>query len=266
MPSIACWPAPGPGDAAMMFLRSLVFNIVFYPTLAVVVLILWVLLPLPRMVMQRAFRVWMRVLMWIMRVVLNLTYEVRGLENLPAGAAVIASKHQSAWDTGFFYLVLDDPAYVLKRELLSIPLYGWYLRRAGMISVDRAAGASALKNMMRDSLAMLKEERQVVIFPEGTRTAPGTRRPYHPGVAGLYARTEAPLVPVAINSGVFWPRRSFIKRPGRVIVEFLPAIPNGLDRAAFMKELQGRIESATDRLCAEAYAAYPHTAQTAPAP
>lgn len=243
----------------MAFLRSLVFNIAFYPMLTMVVLVLWVLLPLPRLVMQRAFRVWMRLLMWIMRVVLNLTYEVRGLENLPAGAAVVASKHQSAWDTGFFYLVVEDPAYVLKRELLSIPLYGLYLRKARMIAVDRAAGASALKAMMRDSIAALENGRPVVIFPEGTRTAPGTRRPYHPGVAALYTRTQAPVVPVAINSGVFWPRRSFVKHPGKVVVEFLPAIPHGLDRTAFMAELQARIETATDRLCAEAYAAFPYT-------
>ncbi len=245
----------------MIALRSLIFNIAFFGSLISVILAVWVLLPFPRRLMQKAFQSWMRCVMWMMRVFLNLTCEVRGRENLPRGGVILASKHQSAWDTGFFYLMVDDPAYVLKKELLSVPLYGWYLRKVKMIAVDRKAGASALKVLLRKTGEALKGERAVIIFPEGTRMAPGTRRAYHPGVAALYTSTGAPVVPVAVNSGVFWPRRSFNKQAGRIVVEFLPPMPENLDRRAFLAELEARIEGATERLCEEAYAAIPDTAK-----
>src|SRR5690606_21388864 len=147
---------------------------------------------------------------------------------------IVAAKHQSAWDTMAFYWVLDDAAYVLKKELLSIPLYGWCARKARMIGVDRSGGAKALRAMVEQAQNCLAEGRPIVIFPEGTRTAPGRRSAYHPGIAALYTRLGVPVVPVALNSGLFWGRRSFIKQPGRIVVQFLPPIPPGLERRAFM--------------------------------
>jgi 1-acyl-sn-glycerol-3-phosphate acyltransferase len=144
----------------------------------------------------------------------------------------------------FLSCYLNYPAFVLKRELLSIPLFGWYLRKVGMIAVDRAAGASALRNMARQASEAFAEGRSILIFPEGTRVPPGESRPYHPGVAALYTQLKVPVVPVALNSGLFWGRRSFVKRPGTVTVQFLPPIPPGLDRKAFMRELESRIEAA----------------------
>ncbi|MGB8274798.1 MAG: lysophospholipid acyltransferase family protein, partial [Alphaproteobacteria bacterium] len=168
---------------------------------------------------------------------------------------VLAVKHQSAFETLALPLILGDPAFVVKRELFAIPLFGWFLARLGMIAIDRKAGAAALKSIVRRAKRALATGRHVVIFPEGTRVALHAKRPYHAGVAALYAMAGAPVVPVALDSGLYWRRRGFLKRPGRVVIEFLPPIAPGLDRDAFMAELQSRIEGATKRLVAEAAAA-----------
>ncbi len=149
-------------------------------------------------------------------------------------------------------IVLGDAAYVLKRQLLWIPIYGWYLRKLDNLSVDRAGGASALRVMVEAGKRIIAQGRSIVIFPEGTRTVPGERRPYHPGIAALYTQLDVPVVPVALNSGLFWGRRAFLKRPGRIVLEFLPSIAPGLPRKVFMRELESRIETASERLCATA--------------
>jgi 1-acyl-sn-glycerol-3-phosphate acyltransferase len=236
----------------MPFLRSLLFNVYYFASFVLTPLVLWVCLPLPRPYMVRGVRLWVRSLNAGLEWIAGLAYEVRGLENVPEGAAVFACKHQSAWETTVFFVLADDPAYVLKKELLFIPFWGWVGRKCKAIGVDRAGGIGALKRLVRESSAALDANRQVIIFPEGTRMAPGRTRPYHPGIAAIYAATEAPVVPVALNSGVFWGRRRFLKRPGVITLEFLPPVPRGLDRRAFLTELQARIETASERLRAEA--------------
>jgi 1-acyl-sn-glycerol-3-phosphate acyltransferase len=238
-------------------LRSSFFNACFFGVCMLFGLATALALPLPRRATQWSFRLWVRAVLWLSRVVAGLDYEVRGEEHIPAGGAVFASKHQSAWDVGIFHVVTEDPAYVLKKELLLIPFYGWTLRKAAMIDIDRAGGASELKRMVRKAGQALAWGRGIIIFPQGTRIAPGERRPYHPGVAALYARTSAPVVPVALNSGYFWGRRSFLKYPGVITIEFLPPMPEGLDRRSFMAELEARIETASERLTREAAAKYP---------
>ncbi len=239
---------------AMLVLRSLLFNLYYFGSFILVPLVLWVCLPLPRPYMQRGVRLWVKGLRLGLKWIVGLVYQVRGLENVPEGAAIFACKHQSAWETTVFYILADDPAYVLKKELLFIPFWGWVARKAKAIGVDRAGGVGALKRMVKESLAVLDANRQVIIFPEGTRMAPGETKPYYPGIAALYANTEAPVVPVALNSGLFWGRRRFIKRPGVITLEFLPPMPRGLDRREFMAELQARIETASERLRTEAQA------------
>jgi 1-acyl-sn-glycerol-3-phosphate acyltransferase len=150
-----------------------------------------------------------------------------------------------------FPLLLDEPAYVLKRELMSVPLFGAYLKRCGMIAVDRQGGGPALKRMLAAARAAAADGRPILIYPEGTRTAPGQRRPYHPGVAALYGDLGLPVVPVALNSGLFWGRRSFRKRSGTITIEFLAPIAPGLPRRVFMERLQGSIEEASARLAAD---------------
>lgn len=239
----------------MIALRSILFNLAFYLWTALLGIVAMPMVLAPRAAVMRFGRWWSNTVLELARAIAGIDYELRGAEHLGHGPAIIAMKHQSAWDTLAVPVLIHDPAIVLKRELLWIPLYGWYARRAGMIAVDRGAGAAALKSMLRRAEAVAAQGRPIVIFPEGTRTAVGVSRPYHPGVAALYGRLRLPVVPVAVNSGLFWPRRRFLKRPGRIVVEALPPLPPGLERRAFLAELQARIEAATARLVAEAESA-----------
>jgi 1-acyl-sn-glycerol-3-phosphate acyltransferase len=249
----------------MTWLRALLFNLGFYLwTLALGILALPVLLG-PRQWSMALGRFWAAGTMRILRWTVGLSWELRGAEHLPPGAAIVAMKHQSAWETIALPLIFGDPAVVLKRELLRVPFYGWYAGRASAIPVDRGAGAAALRRMVAAAAAPARDGRPIVIFPEGTRTAVGQRRPYHPGVAALYRQLGLPLVPVAVNSGLFWGRRAFLKRPGRIVAEILPAIPAGLDRRAALAELERRIEDATARLVEEGRAPSP-SAVTGAAP
>lgn len=215
------------------------------------------LLLAPRPVMMVFAKVWLKVVLGLMKLVCGLDFEVRGRENMPKGAAIIASKHQSAFETFAFHLLLNDPAYVLKRELTWIPFFGWYLARTGVIAIDRSAGTKALKAMVKGGEEAKADNRPIIIFPEGTRTPPGERQPYHTGIAMMYGALDLPVVPVALNSGLFWRKRGFSKRAGTIALEFLAPIPPGMNRKAFMAELENRIETATDLLVAEARERFP---------
>ena len=248
----------------MLFLRSALFNAVFFLWSAVLCFIYLPLLVLPERVMLRAGTWWSKSIVRILGLTAGTRFEIRGAENIPTGAAIFASKHQSAWDTLIYMTLLPGPVLVMKRELFRIPLYGWYARHAGMIGVDRRGGARALKHLIRRARSALKDGRPVVIFPQGTRTAPGVHKPYQAGVAALYRVLGQPIVPTAVNSGLYWGRRAFLKRPGTIVLEFLPAIPTGLDRDDFMAELERRIETATDRLVAEGRSREPALARQQP--
>ncbi len=233
----------------MIVLRALLFNLVLFLSGAV-----FLSLSLPALLMPRRFTIlvgdiWFSFLLAALRIICGISHEIRGLENIPDTPCIIAAKHQSAWDTFAFVTFIKDAAYVIKQELTRIPVYGWLLIKAAMVPVDRAAGAKALRNMIRTARSRLADGRHIVIFPEGTRTEPGQRRSYHPGVAALYSQLAVPVVPVALNSGLFWPRRAFLKRPGHIVVEILPPIPSGLPRREFMERLQSAIEEASVRLC-----------------
>ena len=242
----------------MIVLRAALFNLAFYCWTAILGLILLPILFAPRKVAARIGYWWSASVLLLARLIIGLKYELRGAEHIPPGAAIVAMKHQSAWDTLAAPVLIVDPAIVIKRELLLIPCYGWYAAKAGMIAVDRGAGVTALKHMIERARVVAECQRKIVIFPEGTRTEIGARRPYQPGVAALYTQLGLPVVPVALNSGLFWRRRSFVKKPGRIVVEFLPPIPPGMDRKKFLAELQNRIEAATARLVAEAGAGAAH--------
>lgn len=242
----------------MLVLRSLLFNAAFFGGGLLFALLLIPCLVLSRTTMQRGLKAWAAGTMWALKHIAGLTWEVKGQENLPGEPCIFACKHQSAWETGIFYLLVSDPSYILKKELLSIPFFGWYIARGGAIAIDRKAGARALKAMISGTKERLERGQNVVIFPEGTRAAPGKPGTYHPGIAALYKGVDAPVIPVALNSGLFWQRRSFLKRPGRITVEFLPAIEPGQDRRAFMADLQSRMEDATNRLIVDGRAHFPH--------
>ena len=235
----------------MQAVRSTIFNISYFLWTLLISVGLTIILPMPRSWMVEGKRLWTTGIVVLARWVMGIRYEVRGLEHLPKGPVILAVKHQSAWDTFFFDSVLPDAVYVLKQELLRIPFVGWHMRKTEMIGVDRSAGIKSMHVMVQKARETIAAGRQIVIFPEGTRTAPGAAPRYMPGLAMLAASVDAPVIPVALNSGLFWSRNAYLKTPGKIIVEFLPPMPQGLDRRAFLNELQSRIEMATRKLEAE---------------
>jgi 1-acyl-sn-glycerol-3-phosphate acyltransferase len=235
-----------------MLLRSLLFQIAFLSWSTLVAL--YGLIPLSLGNRQHLFTigaVWSDSINWLLRVICNIHVRIEGTEHIPPGPAMVAAKHQSLWDTAIVLRLFRGPAIVMKQELLSIPVYGALCRAQGMIAVDRAGGAKALKQMLKDARTAAADGRKILIFPQGTRTLPGERAPYQPGVVALYRDLKLPVVPVALNSGFFWPKRGILRRPGTIVLRFLAPIPAGLDRDTFMNELETRIESANAALEAE---------------
>ena len=232
----------------MLAIRSFLFNVFFFSWSTLIMATAWLVAPWSRRLIRLHIGLWPHGNFPMMRLLVGTGFEVRGRERIPNEPVIFASKHQSAWDTMFFLWLDPANAYVMKAELGRIPLWGWYMRRCGHIMIDRTGGAGTMRELMRATRATLADGRSVVIFPEGTRTAPGTTGTYHPGIAALYSQTGATVIPVALNSGLCWSRRSFLKKPGKIIVEFLDPMPKDLSRAAFMAELETRIETATRRL------------------
>jgi len=232
----------------MTVLRSALFNAGFFSLTAILGVACLPMLALPRRFALRVMRLWARLVIGWLRLTCGVEVRVLGAERIPRGAAVIASKHQSAFDTIVWLTLVPDAAYVLKRELLAIPLYGWFAGKVGMIPVDRAGGGAALRGMLRASAAALAAGRQVVIFPEGTRSAPGERVPYQPGVVAVAGAGAAPVIPVATDSGRVWGRRAFRKRAGVIHVSVLEPLPPGLPRARLLPALEAAIEGETARL------------------
>ena len=235
----------------MLVFRSLLFNLVFYINLVLFLVLGFWFLFTPRSWSMAALKTWATVSLWWMKLITGTTMEVRGRQFIPEAGGLQAGKHRSAWDIFALLPLLSDPALVLKRELTLIPVFGWFCLKFRMISVDRSAGPSALKKMIADAKTAVATNRQVLIFPEGTRMAPDSPPDYKPGATALYMHLGVPCTPFALNSGLYWPRRQFIRRPGTIIVEFLPPIEAGLARKIFSSRLQDAIEEATDRLVAE---------------
>lgn len=236
----------------MLFLRSLVFNVAFYINLA-----FWSLMTVPTYFGPPAMlfwvaRRWAHSSMWLMKVICGTRYVITGAENIPPGGVIIAGKHQSFWETFALLTLFTRPVFILKRELTWIPFFGWCLIKTRMIPVDRGSRSKALNLATEKAkIEVGKHARQLIIFPEGTRTAPGAPPAYKFGVAHIYGALGVPCVPVALNSGLFWPRRKFLRRPGTIRLDILPAIPAGLDRQDFIFRLQNEIETASNRLIAE---------------
>jgi 1-acyl-sn-glycerol-3-phosphate acyltransferase len=237
----------------LVILRSVIFNVLFYVALVVYLLAALPTLLLPRRYVLAVARAWASTNLWLLRVVCDIKADFRGLERIPRGGAIIASKHQSIWETFALLPYVDDPTFILKRELMWIPLFGWCLWKAQMIPVNRGARGPALAAMTERAKAEVRRGRQIIIFPEGTRRPPGAEPQYKFGVAHLYAETGAPCVPVALNSGLFWPRRSFRRFPGTVVVQVCEPIAPGLDKSVFIARLQEAIETASAKLLEEAH-------------
>ncbi|HME27601.1 MAG TPA: lysophospholipid acyltransferase family protein [Acetobacteraceae bacterium] len=228
----------------MTLLRSALFNLFFFAATFVITLVLAtpVRFVSPHRMLDVA-RLWARVMVWGLHVICGIRLCVTGLEHVGDGAALIASRHQSAFDTFVWLTLVPRCCYVLKRELLRIPLFGPLLPLTGMIAVDRGGGASALRGLMREGERAMREERQIVIFPEGTRAESGAMLPLQPGVAALAARTHLPVIPVVTDSGRCWGRRAFQKRPGTIHVRVLKPIPTGIGRNQLMQRLEAALRS-----------------------
>ena len=245
----------------MIAVRSAIFQVVFYAAFIALMIFGLPCLLLPRRATMSLVRLWAAVSVWLLAAICGTRIEFRNLHLLPKGASILAVKHQSFLETFALITVLDDYAYVLKKELTAIPVFGWYVKATGQIGIDRDKRAATLASLQRAVREKLAAGRQVVIFPEGTRRPIGVAPVYKPGVSALVTDSDVPCTPVALNSGLFWPRRGFIRRPGTVVIEFLPPIPPGLNKRAFMSALQNAIEPATDALVAAALADCPKLQQ-----
>lgn len=235
----------------MTALRGYAFGVYFYTVTVSCTLCFLPFLLAPDGLFRKAAGIWVSLVLGGLKAIVGVRVVEEGRENLPATPFILASKHQSTWETLAYCDLFDLPPFVLKKELRDIPLFGLYLKKLDMIAVDRSAGASALKKMIADAEKALRKGRNIIIFPEGTRMAPGKTVRYHPGVAALYANTGYPIVPAALNSGAVWPRSIWACRPGTITLRFLPAIEPGLSRKEMMALLEERIEAATGALNAD---------------
>ena len=236
----------------MIWIRSLVFNVAFYLMLILFLIVCSPVLLMPRIYAIRALQAWGRTANWLLRTLCNIQVEVRGRANIPEGPLLVAGKHQSLWETVMLPTLFNDPCMVEKKELFYIPIYGWpYTYKFRMIGVDRAAGSKALKNLIVRGREEIAAGRQIIILPEGTRKAVGAVPDYKPGAAALYTALNVPCIPFGLNAGLFWPRRTFLRYPGTIVIEFGKAIPPGLVRKVFQQEMQTAIEDITEALISE---------------
>lgn len=236
----------------MLFIRSLLFNLLFYLNTTALVIGGLPTLLLPRHAVFGLARTWARTSLWLLRVICGTQVEFRGTEHIPAAPFIIAPKHQSIWETFALTLLFDDFSYILKRELTYIPLFGWYLWKADQIAINRSKGGAALAQAALRAQDIFAQGRRLFIFPEGTRRPAGAPPKYKFGVAHLYEASGVPCLPIALNSGLFWARRSWIRRPGTIVVQVLEPIAPGIEKQAFFQLLQDRLEAATNELIDEA--------------
>jgi 1-acyl-sn-glycerol-3-phosphate acyltransferase len=231
-----------------IFLRSLVFNVLFYLVLVVLAIVALPTFAMPVRALLTVAGWWANASLFLMRVICNIKVEFRGVEKIPKGPLVIAAKHQSFWETFALLQFFDRPIFILKRQLMSIPVFGQFLTKTGMIAIDRTAGVKALLDMTRRAREAVRGGCQLVIFPEGTRRAPGAPPDYKTGFAQIYSACGVQCLPIALNSGLFWPRRTFMRYPGTLVVEFLDPLPPGLPKDEFISRVRTAIEEATGRI------------------
>ena len=234
---------PHQSKSLSVIIRSILFNIFFFFGTVILCLIFWPILLLPKFVMVRVNYSYLWIIAWLERHVLKLNYDLTGQENLPAVPYIVAMQHQSAWETFKLGLWFPNPVIILKQELTWIPIWGWFAVKMGVIPLNRQGGIKALNLMVRTAKNRVEENRPIVIFPQGTRSGPGEKTPYRIGIGKLYEALNLPVVPVQLNSGAYWPKRSFWKKPGIIQVKINPAIMPGLKIKDFMSVLESTLEN-----------------------
>ncbi len=246
----------------MILLRSILFNLFFYSITSVICLGFIPFLLFPRKYVLWLTRSWLRIVFFLEKSILGLTYEVRGKEYLPpSGSYIVAAKHQSAYETMKLHALLGDPTIVLKKELLKIPLFGTFLNKLDVIAIDRTNKEQSINSIITGAQRMQDLNRPIVIFPQGTRVdvqATAKDMSYKGGIIKMYANTNMSIIPLALNSGLFWGRNSFIKKPGKVVFEFLSPIEPGLPDKKVMRAIEDRLEEKSLRLMHEAKSNYPY--------
>lgn len=241
----------------MIALRSFLFQILFYLNTALMMIVfspIYFLAPRSYIIPKA----WASASSWLMKTVVGATFEIEGLEHLPKTAAIIAPKHESAWDTFMLMPWIADPVYILKRELLWIPLFGWYMMKQRLIPVNREAKGRNMVDVLKRTSAELETGRQLIIYPEGTRRPPGAAPVYKNGIARLYRALGVPVVPIVMHPGLFWPKNALARYPGHFKIRILPPIQPGLGQGEFQETLIARMEEASDALLLETVAANPH--------
>jgi 1-acyl-sn-glycerol-3-phosphate acyltransferase len=235
----------------LIFLRSLVFNVLFYAVLVCLAIMALPTFFMPVRALLTVAGWWAKATLFLMRLICNIKVEFRGIEKIPKGPLVVVAKHQSFWETFALMQFFDRPIFILKRQLIYIPVFGQFLIKTGMIAIDRSAGVKALLDMTRRARATVRSGCQLVIFPEGTRRPPGAPPDYKTGFAQIYSACGVQCLPIALNSGLFWPRRTFMRYPGTLVVEFLDPLPPGLSKDEYISRVRSAIEDATGRLVEE---------------
>lgn len=239
----------------MRVFTSLLFVIWLYFWMALLGILFLPTLILPRPAIMFGIRLYTRIIGFGLQMICGISTQIRGREHMPEGPIIYAGKHQCMYDVFIPFLVTRDPAIIMKRELLWYPFLGWYALKSAMIPIDRAGNTKTLKAMTAAARERAGHYRQIVIFPEGTRKAPGAPPDYHAaGISAIAKAVDAPVVPVATNAGLCWPGRGLLRRPGRIVYEILPPIPAGLPRKELMARLQGALEPATEALVKEGLA------------
>lgn len=238
----------------MLFARSFLFNLTFYISISLQ-LVFW--LPiyffLKREDCWNVVRIWGYTSLWFHNKIVGTKFRFEGLENIPqTGGFIVGGKHQSAWETYALLLFLKDPSYILKRELMFLPIFGWFAAKAKVVAVNRGKRSVALAAMTKAAAIQLEEGRQIIIYPEGTRVAPYAPPKYKYGIAHMYKEIGCRVLPVALNSGLFWPRQSFLRYPGTITMRFLPIIEPGLPLEKFRSKLENIVETATNELMLDA--------------
>ncbi len=238
----------------MLLFRSVLFNILFLLTTAIQ-LVFWtpVYFFLPREDGWKVVKLWAWLTLWMQHILVGTRYEFRGTEHIPQeGGFILASKHQSSWETYTMVPFLSDPSYILKRELMYVPIFGWFAWKMKVISVNRGKRSEALKEMTATAKQQYESGRQIVIYPEGTRKHAFEEPSYKYGITHMYANANARVLPAGLNSGLFWPRRGWMLHQGTCVLEFLPIIEPGMDPKEFSEKLENVIENSTNKLMQEA--------------
>ena len=231
-----------------MLIRSIIFYfLLFVWTLFLGIICLPILL-LPIKNVKKLANLWINGILGLLNFTCNITYEIKGGENISKEAVIVASKHQSAFETLLLFKLINNAVFIHKRELFFIPIFGLYLKKSNMISINRTEGTQALRKMLNEVKQRILSGCSIIIFPEGTRKKPGESPDYKTGIAGIYKESEAEVLPVAVNSGHYWPKHTFIKRPGKIIIKFLKPIPAKLDKSEFLKKIESVIEEETNKI------------------